>query len=161
MKTKINQINKKVASLLKANNSTLSIAESCTGGLFSDYITNVSGASRYFSGSVVSYSNDSKENILKVPKKLLKNYGAVSSEVGLAMAAGAKKIFLSNIAVSVTGIAGPKGETKTKPIGLVYISLIDKNGIKLSKRFYFKGSRNTIKLKAVYEMFCVLYDYLK
>ncbi|MDP8260783.1 MAG: CinA family protein [Candidatus Kappaea frigidicola] len=161
MRNKINEINKKVAILLKVNNVNLAAAESCTGGLFSDYITNISGASTYFKGCIVAYSNQSKVDMLKVPKKLLKNYGAVSAQVALAMASGAREVFSSDIAISVTGIAGPQGGTKNKPVGLVYICLVNQDNIKVTKKIILKGSRNSIKLKAVYTMLCMLYDYLK
>ena len=161
MRNKINEINKKVAILLKVNNVNLAAAESCTGGLFSDYITNISGASTYFKGCIVAYSNQSKVDMLKVPKNLLKNYRAVSAQVALAMASGAREVFSSDIAISVTGIAGPQGGTKNKPVGLVYICLVNQDNIKVTKKIILKGSRNSIKLKAVYTMLCMLYDYLK
>lgn len=161
MKTKINEINKKIASALKRNKITLAAAESCTGGLFSDYVTNLAGSSEYFKGAVIAYSNESKIKTLKVSKKTLINYGAVSPETALKMAVGAKKVFSSDIALSVTGIAGPGGGSKDKPVGLVYVGFIDKNNVKNVKKLLLKGCRASIKLKAVKEMLSMLYDSLE
>ena len=160
MRTKINQINKKVAASLKDKNLSLAAAESCTGGLFSDYITNIPGASEYFKGGIVSYSNESKIKILKVSEELVKKYGAVNAEVSLEMAKGARKVFSSSLAISVTGIAGPRGATETKPVGLVYISISGEGHKKTTKKFVFKGGRSSVKLQAVHEMLCMLYEYL-
>ena len=134
-----------VGKLLLKNKKTLSIAESCTGGLIQNRITNVNGSSKYFSGGVVSYSNELKTSLLKVSKKEIKKYGAISKEVALSMAEGIRKITASRIALGVTGIAGPLGATKKKPVGLVYISLVDKK-FKIVKEYRFVGSREDIKL---------------
>ncbi len=160
MKTKIKQINKKVAAALKDKNLSLAAAESCTGGLFSDYITNIPGASEYFKGGIVSYSNESKIKILRVSEELVKKYGAVSAEVSLEMAKGAKRIFSSSLAISVTGIAGPQGATETKPVGLVYISVSNENHNSTTKKFVFKDGRSSVKLQAVYKMLCMLQEQL-
>jgi len=134
-----------VGKLLLKNKKTLSIAESCTGGLIQNRITNVNGSSKYFSGGVVSYSNELKTSLLKVSKKEIKKYGAVSKEVALSMAEGIRKITSSSIALGVTGIAGPLGATKKKPVGTVYVSLVDKR-FKIVKEYRFVGSREDIKL---------------
>jgi len=134
-----------VGILLKRNKKTLAIAESCTGGLISDRITNVSGSSKYFKMGVIAYSNKVKTSILGVPTEILKKHGAVSKECALSMAKGIKKIANADIGISVTGIAGPGGGTKKKPVGLVYITLvIDKKNI--SKKYLFSGKRNDIKI---------------
>ena len=119
---------------------SLATAESCTGGAIAKKIVSKSGASAYFKGGVVSYSNEAKEHILGVDTCLLKKYGAVSKEVVLAMAKGASKIFNADYTVATSGIAGPSGATKNKPVGLVWIGI--KTPKKLTaKKFIFKGTR--------------------
>ena len=110
-----------VAKLLLSNNMTLSTAESCTGGLISDRLTNVSGSSKYFNGGVVAYSNEIKSSVLNVNKDIINSHGAVSDEVAMEMARGVKEKFSSDIGISTTGIAGPSGGTKSKSVGLVYV----------------------------------------
>jgi len=114
-----------VGKMLKENGETLSVAESCTGGLVAAKITNISGSSDYFERGVVSYGNQSKIEILGVPQDLLEKYGAVSPEVALAMAKGIREISKTDLGLSVTGIAGPTGGTKEKPVGLIYVGLAD------------------------------------
>ncbi|WP_422925990.1 competence/damage-inducible protein A [Singulisphaera sp. PoT] len=111
-----------VAQLVRTN-STLAVAESCTGGLIAHLITALPGVSPYFPGGVVSYANEVKESILGVPRELLEAYGAVSEEVAIAMAKGVRERLGARIGLSVTGIAGPTGGTPTKPVGLVYLGL--------------------------------------
>ena len=122
-------ISKKIITKLKKKNIQISIAESCTGGRLSSALTSISGASKVFSVGLVTYSNQSKINILKVPKKIIQKHGAVSVQCCLSMVNNLSKISKSKICVSITGIAGPKGGTKQKPVGLVYIGL--KNGKKV------------------------------
>ena len=114
---------KKIISLIKKKRMKLSIAESCTGGMLSNAITSVSGSSKVFSMGLVTYSNQAKTSILKVPKKIIKKYGAVSVQCCLAMVNNLSKISNSKVCVSITGIAGPKGGSKQKPVGLVYIGI--------------------------------------
>ena len=114
-----------VGKILKEKGKTLSLAESCTGGMVAARITNISGSSDYFERGVVSYSNQTKMEILGVPKELLDKFGAVSPEVALAMAKGIRQISKTDLGLSVTGIAGPSGGTKEKPVGLIYIGLAD------------------------------------
>ena len=121
-------LNKKVISLIKKKKIKLAIAESCTGGMLSSAITSVSGSSKVFTMGLVTYSNQAKINLLKVPKRIIKKYGSVSVQCCLAMVNNLSKISKSKACVSVTGIAGPKGGSKQKPVGLVYI------GIKLGKK---------------------------
>ena len=121
-------LNKKIISLIKKKKMKLAIVESCTGGMLSSAITSVSGSSKIFSLGLVTYSNQAKTSILKVPKKIIKQYGAVSVQCCLAMVNNLSKISSSKACVSITGIAGPKGGSKQKPIGLVYI------GIKIGKK---------------------------
>ena len=121
-------LNKKIISLIKKKKMKLAIAESCTGGMLSSIITSVSGSSKVFTMGLVTYSNQAKIGILKVPQKLIKKYGAVSVQCCLAMVNNLSKISKSKVCVSITGIAGPKGGSKQKPVGLVYI------GIKIGKK---------------------------
>ena len=121
-------LNKKIISLIKKKRMKLAIAESCTGGMLSSTITSVSGSSKIFTMGLVTYSNQAKTSILKVPQKIIKKYGAVSVQCCLAMVNNLSKISNSKVCISITGIAGPNGGSKQKPIGLVYI------GIKIGKK---------------------------
>ena len=114
---------KKLILKLKRKKLKLSIAESCTGGMLSSTITSVSGSSKVFTMGLVTYSNQAKTSILKVPQKIIKKYGAVSVQCCLAMVNNLSKISKSKVCVSITGIAGPKGGSKQKPVGLVYIGI--------------------------------------
>ena len=116
-------LNQKVFSLLKRKKIKISIAESCTGGMLSSTITSMSGSSKVFTLGLVTYSNQSKIRILKVPNKIISKYGAVSVQCCLAMVNNLSKISKSKVCVSITGIAGPKGGSKQKPVGLVYIGI--------------------------------------
>jgi len=136
-----------VGKALTRKRLTLAIAESVTGGLISDKITNLSGSSRYFLMGVIAYSNDAKKKLLGVSQKTLARYGAVSKETALLMATGVKKCAGSSIGLSTTGIAGPTGGTRKKPVGLVYVG-IDAGWIKLVKVLTLKGKRLEIKEKA-------------
>ncbi len=129
---------------LQAANLTLAIAESCTGGLISHKITKVPGSSAYFLGGVTSYSNSMKQHFLQVDKGLLEKYGAVSKEVAMSMATGIKSQCKSDIAIAVTGIAGPEGGTEEKPVGTVFIGLAYENKVE-SIRHQFDGSREQIQ----------------
>jgi len=121
-------LNKKIILLIKKKRMKLSIAESCTGGMLSSAITSVSGSSKVFTMGLVTYSNQAKTVILKVPQKIKNKYGAVSVQCCLAMVNNLSKISKTKVCVSITGIAGPKGGSKQKPVGLVYI------GIKVGKK---------------------------
>ncbi|HHY92059.1 MAG TPA: competence/damage-inducible protein A [Firmicutes bacterium] len=137
-----------VGRLLLAQHATLAVAESCTGGLVADWLTNVPGSSSYFLGGVVSYSNAAKEKVLQVPRALLDGPGPVSSEVAEAMAQGVRALFQADYAVAVTGLAGPSGGTPEKPVGLVFVSAISKSGGVLSERYEWRGGRLVIKRRA-------------
>ena len=115
--------NKKIVSLLKRKKIKISFAESCTGGLLSSTITSVSGSSKVFKMGLITYSNQAKTSLLKVPQKIIKKYGAVSVQCCLAMVNNLSKISKSKVCISITGIAGPGGGSKQKPIGLVYIGI--------------------------------------
>lgn len=132
---------------LKNKKKTLAVAESCTGGLISHKITNVPGSSEYFLGGIIAYSNGVKIKVLGVPRETIKKYGAVSCQTALSMAEGIRRLLKSDIAASVTGIAGPQGGSKKKPKGIVYIALVDVKREKVYKKL-FKGSRQSIKNQA-------------
>ncbi|MFW5793413.1 MAG: competence/damage-inducible protein A [Bacteroidota bacterium] len=133
-------LEKIVIDILSKEDKTLSIAESCTGGYISHLITSVPGSSECFEGSVISYSNNIKEKHLNVPGDLIEKHGAVSSQVAEAMAEGVRKSFKTDYAVSVTGIAGPSGGTKEKPVGLVYIAVAAADNV-YSKKYLFGDKR--------------------
>lgn len=140
------RIEENLAKVLKKKKKTLSCAESCTGGLVSSRITDVSGSSDFFLGSVVSYSNEAKVNLLGVDKRVITKYGAVSSRVARMMAEGARERFGSDCSVAVTGIAGPTGGTGTKPVGLAYIAISSKKGAR-SIKVRYKGKRAEVKAR--------------
>ena len=123
----------------------ISFAESCTGGLLASEITSVSGASKVFGLGLVTYSNQAKISVLKVNKNIIKKYGAVSPECCEAMVKNLAKISKAQINVSITGIAGPNGGTKTKPVGLVYIGVKNKNKILITKNIFNQKSRKAIQ----------------
>ena len=146
----------KIVKLLSKKKLTVSFAESCTGGLLASSITSVSGSSKVFSMGLVTYSNKAKTKLLKVTKKTISKYGAVSYETCLEMVKNLSKISKSNISISITGIAGPNGGTKEKPVGLVYIGLkkgsktiIKKNLFKNKKRVSIQKSTVTQALKMI------------
>ena len=146
----------KIVKLLSKKKLTVSFAESCTGGLLASSITSVSGSSKVFSMGLVTYSNKAKTKLLKVTKKNISKYGAVSYETCLAMVKNLSKISKSNISISITGIAGPNGGTKEKPVGLVYIGLkkgsktiIKKNLFKNKKRISIQKTTVTQALKMI------------
>ena len=113
----------KIVKLLKRKRLNISFAESCTGGMLSSVVTSISGSSKVFNLGLITYSNESKIKVLKIPKKIIRKYGAVSEQVCVAMVKNLNKISKTNMALSITGIAGPKGGTKKKPVGLVYIGI--------------------------------------
>ena len=137
----------RVVKLLSKRRLKISFAESCTGCLLSSSITSISGSSKIFTIGFVTYSNQAKIKILKVPKKIIMKHGAVSYETCLYMVKNLNKISKTNISVSITGVAGPKGGTKLKPIGLVYIGIKKGNKV-LVKKNYFKNNKRSLIQKA-------------
>jgi nicotinamide-nucleotide amidase len=133
-----------VAALFRSKGVTLSLAESCTGGLVAKRITDVPGSSAYFLEGAVTYSNVAKIRTLNVPPRLLEEKGAVSSEVAMAMARGIRRVSESDIALAVTGVAGPEGGSAEKPVGTVFIALASRTGC-LAKRYNFFGEREEIR----------------
>ena len=139
---------------------TLSVAESCTGGLLSSKFTRLSGSSKYFQMGLVTYSNNAKIKILKVNKNIIDKYGSVSHECCRAMAQGLSKISKSKVNISITGIAGPNGGTKDKPVGLVYIGLTKRNKTIVSKNFFKKKDRKSIQNKTVEKCIKLIQDII-
>ena len=141
------KLEKVIGDLLREKGWTLSIAESCTGGLICDLITNVSGSSNYFMGGMITYSNKSKVKYLGIPLNDIKKSGAVSSQVGKKMAQGVRKSFNTTFGLSTTGVAGPTGGTKRSPVGRVFIGVAAGRKVWIKKED-IKGSRREIKRKA-------------
>ena len=142
-------INKKIINLLRRKKIKISVAESCTGGMLSSSITSVSGASKVFTMGLVTYSNQAKMSILKLPKKIIQKHGAVSIQCCLSMVNNLNKISKSKMCVSITGIAGPKGGTKQKPVGLVYIGVKNGKKIVVSKNQFKNKGRSAIQKATV------------
>ena len=155
------KLNKKIVNLLRAKKLKISFAESCTGGLLSKSITSVSGASKVFNLGVVTYSNESKIKILKISKKILKKHGAVSEQVCKAMVKNVSKIGKTRLSVSITGIAGPQGGTRKKPVGLVYIGFKKGNKIKVNKYLFKNKGRSYIQKVAVNKSLILILNSLK
>ena len=132
----------KIVKLLRKKRLKISFAESCTGGLLSSTITSISGSSKVFDIGFITYSNESKINTLKIPKKTITKYGAVSYETCLFMVKNVNKITKTNISVSITGIAGPNGGSKSKPVGLIFIG-IKKGNKTLVRKYLFKNKKRT------------------
>ena len=139
------KISHKIIRLLKNKKIKISIAESCTGGMVASAITSVSGSSKVFTFGMVTYSNESKIKVLKISKKIIRKYGAVSEQVCKAMVKNVSRIGKTNMSISITGIAGPSGGTKIKPVGLIYIGIKKGNKINIKKyllknkgRFYIQ-----------------------
>ena len=137
-------IEKLIGEILRRNNLTISCAESCTGGLLTSRLTDVAGSSDYVKGSIISYTDEIKNKILKVQSETLKNFSAVSEETAFEMAKNVREIFQTNIGIGITGYAGPGGDE----VGKVFISLAHEKNVEV-KKFLFKGSRIEIKNQAV------------
>ena len=154
-------LNEEVVKKLIKKKIKISFAESCTGGMLSKSITSISGSSKIFQLGLVTYSNYSKINILKVPKKSIKKYGAVSKNVCFIMAKNVSKISKTNMSASITGIAGPSGGTKNKPVGLVFIGIKRGNKININ-RFLFKNKgRKFIQKSAVIKCLKLILSAIK
>lgn len=138
---------REVGKLLRERGLTIAVAESCTGGKLGDMITSVSGSSEYFLGGIISYSNHAKMDLLGVHGSTLVTKGAVSGDTAKQMAAGARKALRAKVGVGITGIAGPTGGTRKKPVGLVYIAVSSDKGVYCTKNL-FRGTRKQIKIEA-------------
>lgn len=148
-----------ISEKLKKNKETLAVAESCTGGLLSEQLTAIPGSSQFFKLGIIAYSNDAKKKLLNVSESTLKKCGSVSQPTACAMAKGILKILKTDYALAVTGIAGPTGATRKKPIGLVFMVAAKKNKI-IVERAVFKGSRQSIRKKTAYSAFHLLSQLL-
>ena len=154
-------LNKNIVKKLTKKKLKISFAESCTGGLLSSAITSVNGSSKVFNLGLVVYSNESKIKVLGVSKKIIRKYGTVSEQVCKVMAKNASKIGKTNMTVSVTGIAGPKGGTRKKPVGLVYLGIKKGNKINIKKYLFKNKGRSFIQRMAVNKALRLILSSLK
>ena len=152
---------KKIVKILTKKKLTISFAESCTGGMISSAITAIKGSSKVFTFGFIVYSNKSKINLLKVSKNIIKKYGAVSAQVCLVMVKNISKISKTNISLSVTGIAGPDGGSKKKPVGLVYIGIKKGNKIGVEKYLFRNKGRSYIRKEIVNKSLKLILRILK
>ena len=134
---------------LSASGKTVAVAESCTGGLLGGAITSIPGSSLYFPGGVVAYGNSAKMSLLGVPPDMLAARGAVSREVALAMAEGVLSLFRADLAIAVTGVAGPGGGSRGKPAGTVWVAIVAPGGVRYAHRFRFSGDREAVRRETV------------
>ena len=155
------KLSQKVVKLLSKKRLKISFAESCTGGLLSSSITSISGSSKVFGLGLVTYSNQAKTNILKVPKKIIMKHGAVSYETCLSMVKNLYKISRTNISLSITGVAGPNGGTKQKPVGLVFIGVKKGNKTQVKKFLFKNRTRNSIQRSTVYRALNLILSFAK
>jgi len=153
-------IEMEIGRLLTIKGLTLSIAESCTGGMVCSRITDVSGSSIYFTGGVIAYSNKIKIQMLGVKQEALDTHGAVSAQVAIEMAKGVRERYETNIVLAITGIAGPDGGSLQKPVGLVYLSLKPNTGETICKKCKFIGERKDIRIQSTQMMLEMLLEYL-
>ena len=137
-----------VAELLVQGGLHLVVAESCTGGMLAARLTDAAGASRYFTGGFVTYSDEAKQALLNVPQRTLEEFGAVSEAVCMAMADGARDATGADVAVAITGVAGPGGGSEQKPVGTVWIAVAGTDG-STARRFRFHGDRSTVRRQSV------------
>jgi len=151
---------KKLHKIFLSKKLTLSFAESCTGGLLQEIVTSNSGASQYFLGGVVSYSNQVKTDVLKVSSELINSFGAVSEETAQSMMKGLKKMFRADVSVSITGIAGPEGGTENKPIGTIFVTIGYKDFAK-TYNYNFTGNRNDIRNKTALNVLLELINLIE
>ena len=155
------KLSQKIVKLLKRKRLKLSVVESCTGGMLSSALTSVSGSSKVFTLGLVTYSNQSKNHVLKVPKQIIRKHGAVSMRCCLSMINNLSKISKTNISVSITGIAGPSGGTKKKPVGLVYVGIKKGNKIKRHKCLFKNKGRSYIQKATVKKSLGLILNILK
>jgi nicotinamide-nucleotide amidase len=154
-------LNKKIVSLLKRKKLKLAVAESCTGGMLSSAITSVGGSSKAFTMGLVTYSNQAKNSILNVPQKIIKKHGAVSPQCCLSMVHNLSKISKSNICISITGIAGPAGGSRKKPIGLIYIGVKKGKKVSIIKCLFKNRGREYIRKATVNRSLKLILTFIK
>lgn len=147
----LDELASRVIEIFREKGLSLALAESCTGGMIAETITNVAGASDIFYGSAVTYVNGAKEHILGVARETLEKHGAVSSECAEEMACGARRVYGADVAMSVTGIAGPGGGSEAKPVGTVWFGLATKDGVETFRR-RFDGDRAAVRRQTVEEV---------
>ena len=152
---------KKIVKILIKKKLKISFAESCTGGLLSSAITSVNGSSKVFTLGLLTYSNQSKTQILKVSKNIIRKYGSVSEHVCLAMVKNLSKISKTNMSVSITGIAGPSGGTKIKPVGLVYVGIKKNDRAEVRKYLFKNNGRSYIQKATVNKSLRLILSFLK
>ena len=155
------KLSQKIVKLLTKKKLKISFAESCTGGLLSSSITSISSSSKVFTLGLVTYSNQAKINVLKVPKNIIRKHGAVSYETCLSMVKNLSRISKTNISVSITGIAGPKGGTKQKKVGLVFIGIKKANKTLVKKYFFKNKKRISIQRAAVIKSLNLILSFIK
>ena len=148
---KLDELASRVIEIFREKGLSLALAESCTGGMIAETITNVAGASDIFYGSAVTYVNSAKERILGVTRETLEKHGAVSSECAEEMACGARRVYGADVAMSVTGIAGPGGGSEAKPVGTVWFGFATKDGAETFRR-RFDGDRAAVRRQTVEEV---------
>ena len=149
----------RIHKLLSEGHKTIAVAESCTGGLLSSLLTGQGGSSRYFILGAVVYSNKAKSLVLGIPGSLIKNKGAVSAQVSALMAKGVRKLAHTDFGIGISGIAGPGGGSKTKPVGTVFIAVESKSR-KICRKFIFKGSRSAVRKKSALKSLELLRSFL-
>jgi len=152
---------KLLGAALSASRKTLAVAESCTGGLLGGAITSIPGSSLYFSGGVVAYVNSAKTSLLAVPPDLIVARGAVSREVALAMAEGVLSLLRADLAIAVTGVAGPGGGSRGKPAGTVWVAVVAPGGVRYAHRFRFPGGREAVRRDTVRASLTAALDVLQ
>ena len=152
---------RQVGAALSQNGWRVSTAESCTGGLVLSTLTDIAGSSAYVEGGLVAYSDEAKRRLLHVPGATLAQHGAVSEAAAAAMAVGVRKLFDTDYALSVTGIAGPGGGTDEKPVGLTYIGLVGRDHLAAVQRHEWQGSRSENKIASVRAALLLLLSVLK
>ncbi len=157
----MNKLSQKVVKFLQKKKFKVSFAESCTGGLLSSSITSISGSSKVFTLGLITYSNKAKIKNLKVAKKTIMKHGAVSYETCLSMVKNLNRISKTNISVSITGVAGPKGGTKKKPVGLVYIGIKRANKTLIKKYLFKTKKRHLIQKSTVNEALRLILNFAK
>lgn len=159
MKKKILEKIELIYEVLARENATISTAESCTGGMIGEFLTEIAGSSTFYNGGIISYSNEAKHKLLNVSKDILEHLGSVSAEAAKEMAEGCRKQFASTYSLAVTGIAGPGGATDTKPVGLVYMAISYAQDTFVYKH-NFMGDRNMVRLQTVDAVLQHLLDVL-
>ena len=155
----LDQLSTQIGHTLKCRDLTLAIAESCTGGLLGHHLTNTAGSSSYFLGGIIAYSYSLKKRILGVPSETLLKFGAVSRQAALAMARGCRELTGADVALAITGIAGPGGGMKEKPIGLVYVALAAED-VETCERYLWPGERLENKISSAKAALLLLQKYL-